>query len=211
MAIALMLAVNRRVAELDKALRTGRNGEKSAKLWHVMDYLGNTLEDKTLGIIGLGNIGKRVAKIGTALGMKVIYHNRQSMVQEYRSVELYELLQISDVVSLHCPLTPETQHLIAKKELELMKNTAVLINTARGAVVDEKALVEALQTGQIRAAGLDVFEEEPFIPEELYEMDNVVLLPHKGSGTVECRVNTSVETVENIVAFYEGNPKNIVN
>jgi lactate dehydrogenase-like 2-hydroxyacid dehydrogenase len=208
MAVALMLAVNRRIAELDRVLRS-RKVRKS--VWGVMDYLGNTLEYKTLGIIGMGNIGKRVAEIGGAFGMKVVYYNRSKIVPEYCRVELDELLQISDIVSLHCPLTSETRHLISKRELDLMKTTSVLINTARGAVVDEKALVEALKIGKIRAAGLDVFEDEPLISEKLYKMNNVVLLPHKGSGTMECRINTSTETVENILAFYDGNPKNIIN
>ena len=158
LAMALMLALARRVAECDRRIRT----EKES-LWGTMKNLGASLENKTLGIVGMGNIGKNVARKAEAFGMRVIYYNRRTEVSGYRRVPLDTLLQEADFVSLHTPLTTETRHLIGARELSLMKPTAMLINTARGAVIDETALADALRQKRIAGAALDVFENEPHV------------------------------------------------
>ena len=170
LAMALMLALARRVAECDRRIRT----EKES-LWGTMKNLGASLENKTLGIVGMGNIGKNVARKAEAFGMRVIYYNRRTEVSGYRRVPLDTLLQEADFVSLHTPLTTETRHLIGARELSLMKPTAMLINTARGAVIDETALADALRQKRIAGAALDVFENEPHVTDVLYRLDNVVL------------------------------------
>ena len=162
LAMALMLALARRVAECDRRIRT----EKES-LWGTMKNLGASLENKTLGIVGMGNIGKNVARKAEAFGMRVIYYNRRTEVSGYRRVPLDTLLQEADFVSLHTPLTTETRHLIGARELSLMKPTAMLINTARGAVIDETALADALRQKRIAGAALDVFENEPHVTDVL--------------------------------------------
>ena len=189
-ALALLLSAARRIAE--------RN-------------LGFGLEGKTLGIIGLGNIGKNVARKAEAFGMNIIYYNHHTEVPGYRRVELDTLLRESDFVTLHTPLTPATRHLIGQRELSLMKPTAILVNTARGAVVDEQALAEVLKKRQIAGAALDVFEDEPHITETLYALENVVLTPHIGTGTIDARIAMGREALENIRHFLAGNPTNVVN
>ena len=205
LAMALLLAAARRIVEADKFVRKGL-----FEGWKPELFLGIELNGKTLGIIGLGRIGKAVAKRAQAFGMKVIYHNRRPLTSEeeknldveYRSLE--QLLKESDFVSLHVPLTSETYHLLSRNKLKLMKPSAVLINTSRGAVVDEEALIEFLQQGKIAAAGLDVYENEPEVPYALKELDNVVLLPHIGSATVETRNNMAVLVAKNVLAVLEG-------
>lgn len=204
--LALMLSAARRVAECNLRLRT----EKES-MWGTMRNLGFGLENKTLGIIGMGNIGKNVARKAEAFGMTVIYHNTHTEVPGYRRANLETLLQESDFISLHTPLTPQTRHLIGKRELSLMKPSAILINTARGAVVDEKALASALTNHHIAAAALDVFEDEPHITEALYGLDNVVLTPHIGTATVDARIAMGEEALENIRNFLAGNATNVVN
>ena len=172
MTMGLMLSAARRITECDRRLRV----EKES-MWGVMKNLGFTLEGRTLGIIGMGNIGKTVAEMAKVFRMHVIYHNQHSTVEGYEKVDLDTLLRRSDYISLHTPLTESTRHLIGKRELELMKPTAILINTARGPVVDEAALAECLQNRRIAGAALDVFEAEPHITEILYKLDNVVLAP----------------------------------
>lgn len=206
LAMALMLSAARRVAECNLRLRT----EKES-MWGTMRNLGFGLEGKTLGIIGLGNIGKNVARKAEAFGMKIIYHNQHSEVPGYRRVELDILLQSADFISLHTPLTPATRHLIGARELNLMKPTAILVNTARGAVIDEKALAEALKSHRIAGAALDVFEDEPHITEALYGLDHVVLTPHIGTGTIDGRIAMGQEALDNIRNFWAGKPTNIVN
>ncbi len=208
---ALMLAISRRVAELDRKLRTG-NVE-----WGVMKNLGIGLNGKVLGILGLGRIGKAVARRAHAFGLKVIYFSRHRLSGELErelNVEYREfdnLLRECDFLSINVPLTAETKHLIAADELRKMKNMAFIINTARGAVIDEKALVQALKNKEIAGAALDVFENEPFITEELKQFDNVVLSPHVGTGTYETRVEIGKEVVKNILAHFAGKtPPNIV-
>lgn len=206
LAMALMLALARRVAECDRRIRT----EKES-LWGTMKNLGASLENKTLGIVGMGNIGKNVARKAEAFGMRVIYYNRRTEVSGYRRVPLDTLLQEADFVSLHTPLTTETRHLIGARELSLMKPTAMLINTARGAVIDETALADALRQKRIAGAALDVFENEPHVTELLYRLDNVVLTPHVGTGTIDTRIAMAEEALANIRNFFQGTPTNVVN
>lgn len=206
LAMALMLSAARRVSECNLRLRTEKE-----KMWGTMSNLGFGLENKTLGIIGMGNIGKNVARKAQAFGMNIIYHNNRTEVPEYRKADLDTLLKESDFISLHTPLTPETRHLIGARELALMKSTAILINTSRGAVIDEQALAEALSNHRIAGAALDVFENEPHITEILYKLDNVVLTPHIGTGTIDARIAMGREAIDNIRNFFDNNPTNVVN
>jgi len=205
LALALMLAAGRRLAECDRKMRI-QNGLK----WGVMQNLGQSLFGKTLGIIGMGRIGQALARRALGCGMKIVYFNRTRLVPELeiryqtQRLELDELLKISDVISLHTPLTEETYHLIDTNRLLKMKPTAILINTARGPVVDEAALIEALQNGTIGSAGLDVYENEPIISPELFHLDNVVLAPHNGTGTVVARIEMSRLVSQNIIRYFEG-------
>jgi glyoxylate reductase len=204
---SLILSLARRVLEGDRLVRTGRwTG------WNPTQLLGTDLTGKTLGIIGMGRIGQAVARRAGGFGLRLIYHNRRRLPvrlekklnASYRP--LSRLLSTADIVSLHIPLTPETRHLIDHRVLERMKSTALLINTARGPVVDEKALVNALKHGKIAGAGLDVFEEEPKIEKGLFTLPNVVLLPHLGSATVETRMKMGFMVIENIQAALKGKP-----
>lgn len=202
MAFALMLATARRVAECDRKLRDADSGLK----WGVMENLGVGLYGKTLGIVGLGRIGKSIARRAEAFGMKVVYHNRKETEAgnaKYCST-LDELLYVSDFVSLNVPLTDETRHLIGADALKKMKPSAILINTARGPVVDELALADALKNRTIRAAGLDVFENEPSVCPQLLALDNVVLAPHNGTATIDARIEMSRFAARNIVNFFDG-------
>jgi lactate dehydrogenase-like 2-hydroxyacid dehydrogenase len=204
-AFALMLAAARRVAECDRKLRIS-NGLK----WGVLENLGQTLYGKTLGIIGMGRIGQALARRAMACGMNIVYHNRTRLTPELettyqtRKLKLSELLAISDVISLHTPLTDQTWHLIDSASLKLMKPTAIIINTARGSVIDESALVDALQNHRIASAGLDVYEDEPNITPALLKLDNVVLAPHSGTATVDTRNEMSRFASQNIIRYFEG-------
>lgn len=213
LAFALVLAAARRVVEMDGLTRRG-----GFRYWAPMLFLGTEVTGKTLGIIGLGRIGKAVARRARGFDMKVLYHNREridaaderELKTEYADLE--RLLRESDFVSLHVPLTEETKHLIGGRELALMKPTAFLINTSRGPVVDEKALVKVLRERKIGGAGLDVYENEPALTPGLAELDNVTLLPHVGSGTLETRTRMAVLAVENLLAGLRGDvPPNILN
>jgi len=213
LAFALLLSLVRRIAECDRKIRTNPDFE-----WGVMKNLGNTLYGKSLGIIGLGRIGKAVAKRARTFGMEILYHNRQKLQEPEESaleasyLPMSSLLSASDVISIHIPLTPETRHLVGKKEIGMMKNTAFLINTARGPVLDEKALTQALEQKMIAGAGLDVFENEPIIPSKLKQLNNVVLTPHIGTGTIESRIAMAREAAQNLIDFFEGRAvKNRVN
>ena len=211
--LALILSLARRLTEGDRRLRANVH-----KDWGLLSYYGFGLEGKTLGIIGMGRIGLRVAQLAQAFGMKIIYNKRSPYSPEeekernitFSSVE--EILQTADIVSLHCPLTPETHHLLTGKEFKMMKPTAILVNTARGAVVKEDDLVEALQKGTIAGAALDVFEFEPKITQELFNFENVVLTPHIGSATWETRIEMTLGAVEHLVDFFQGKtPTDVVN
>ena len=206
LAFALMIDIARRVSEFDRAIRNG-SGQPMA----VMNNLSHSLYGKTLGIIGMGRIGQALARRAQASGMKIIYHNRHKLSDEIEHqydatyVDLQTLLQDSDYVSLNLPYTPEVHHLIGKPELGMMKRTAYLINTARGAHVDEAALVEALKNGIIAGAALDVYEHEPAISSELLSLPNVVLSPHTGTGTWEGRIAMCENVTDNILAFEDNN------
>jgi glyoxylate reductase len=189
---ALLLALVRRVAEGDRLIR--RRGD-----WGLAPtfMLGHGLEGKTLGVIGLGRIGREVARLGEAFGMRVV-HTRGS--GPYEDLPMAELLAQADVVTLHVPLTAETRHLIGRDELERMHPAAVLVNVARGPIVDEEALVRALEVGAIAGAALDVFEDEPHVHPGLLARENVVLTPHLGSATLEAREAMGVLCAEALEA-----------
>ena len=207
LAFALMHDVARRTAEFDRKLRAGQ-----AEPFGVMNNLSHSLYGKTLGIIGMGRIGQALARRALAAGMRIVYHNRRPISvsnlesglripDTIRYVYKEEILQTADFVSLNLPYTPEVRHLIGAEELKMMKSSAYLINTARGAHVDEEALVEALKTGEIAGAAMDVYEHEPKIHPELLKLDNVVLSPHTGTGTWEGRIAMCENVCENILAF----------
>ena len=202
LAFALMIDVARRVSEFDRALRNG-----TCQPMAVMNNLSHSLYGKTLGIIGLGRIGQALARRAVASGMRILYHNRHRLPEDMEQrfdatyVDFQTLLQDSDFVSLNLPYTPEVHHLIGKPELGMMKRSAYLINTARGAHIDEQALVEALQNGIIAGAALDVYEYEPAISSALFSLPNVVLSPHTGTGTMEGRIAMCENVTDNILAF----------
>jgi lactate dehydrogenase-like 2-hydroxyacid dehydrogenase len=205
LAFALLLAAGRRIGYYDRKLR-----EHRAIDWGVYGDTGLPVFGKTLGIIGMGRIGQALARRAVASGMNVIYHNRNRLSREIEErygatyVSFDELLRTADYISLNAPSTPETIKLIGEKEFLKMKPTAVFINTARGNMVDEKALAQALKEEKIWAAGLDVYEHEPKISPELLVLENVVLTPHAGTKTIEDRHRMAEEMVHNIIGFYEG-------
>ena len=211
--MALMLAVARRVVDGDRYTRQGR-----FRFWAPFHFLGHEVTGKILGIVGMGRIGRAVARRAAGFDMRVLYHNRNPLpVEEERELrvrhsDLKTLLQEADFISLHTPLTPQTRHLIGSRELSWMKPEAFLINTARGAVVDEPALLEALKQRRIAGAGLDVYENEPMLTPGLERLDNVVLLPHVGSATVETRCRMAAMAVDNLLAGLQNIiPPNCVN
>jgi glyoxylate reductase len=205
LALALVLAATRRIGEGERLIRSGQ-----AWSWGMSFMLGRGLRGKRLGIVGLGKIGSRVARRARAFGMSIAYQGRHQasadLVAELEAerFDLDQLLASADVLSLHCPLSAETRHLIGARELALMKPTATLINTARGPVVDEAALVAALRGGGIAAAGLDVYEREPAVEPGLLELENVVLSPHLGSATVETRTAMAELAARNAIAVLAG-------
>lgn len=205
-AFTLMLAVSHRVAELDRRMRMPDSDIE----FGVMMNLGVAIYGKTLGIIGMGNIGKAVARRASACGMKILYNNRHRLPEEIERqynatyVEREYLIKNSDYVSLHCPYTPESHHIIDEKAFSMMKEGAILINTARGACVDEAALVDALKSRKLFGAGLDVYEFEPKLTPALYELDNVVLSPHIGTGTIDARIEMCHNCCRNIQHYLDG-------
>ena len=213
LAFALVLASARRVVDLDRRTRAGE-----WTCWAPLLFLSREVSGKTLGVIGLGRIGRAVARRARAFGMEVLYHNRIRLdAAEERELgvkyaERDELLRQADFVSLHVPLSGETRHLIGRRELALMKPTSYLVNTSRGPVVDEAALVEALREKRIEGAGLDVYEQEPLLTPGLAELDNVVLMPHVGSATIETRMKMARMASENLLAGLRGEqPAHVVN
>lgn len=203
-AFALLLAVARRVREGHALVASG-----GWSGWQPMQLVGREVGGATLGLVGMGRIGRAVARRGLGFGMTVLYHNRRRDEQAeaelgVRYAPLDDLLATSDVLSLHTPLTDATRHLVDAAALARMKPTAILINTARGPVVDEAALVEALATGRLWGAGLDVFEHEPEVHPGLLELPNVVLAPHLGSATTSARVAMARLVSEAVVAALEG-------
>jgi glyoxylate reductase len=212
LAFALMIDIARRISEFDRLVRTGQ------AQFGVMRNLSHSLYGKTLGILGMGRIGQSLARRALASGMQIIYHNRHRLSDEIEQklnatyVDFQTLLQDSDYLSLNLPYTPEVRHIIGKPEFGMMKRTAYLINTARGAHVHEEALVEALKSGIIAGAALDVYEFEPAISSELLSLPNIVLSPHTGTGTWEGRIAMCENVCDNILAFINGqtNQMNIV-
>ena len=202
-AFALLLAAGRKIGFYDRKLRT-----PEGLRWGLYDDPGMPIYGKSLGIIGMGRIGQAIARRAVASGMSIMYNNRnrldKSIEDKYgaRYVSLDTLLRESDYISLNAPSTKETHHMIAKKELEMMKESAILINTARGSLVDEVALANALKENRILAAGLDVYENEPKILPALLKLDNVVLAPHAGTKTNEARDEMGLEVIQNILGFY---------
>ncbi len=204
-AFSLILMATRRLGEGERVIR-----RREAWSWSMFYLLGSSIQGKTLGVVGLGQIGAATARRAKAFGMEILYSSRSAgdpaVVAELgtRRVDFDELLERSHVVSLHCPLLPETHHLIDAGRLAQMRSDAYLINTTRGPVVDEAALAVALRDGVIAGAGLDVFEREPEVHPDLLELENVVLLPHLGSATVETRTAMGVLAAENALAVLAG-------
>jgi glyoxylate reductase len=209
----LLLATARRVVEADKFLRTGK-----WKGWGLMQFTGYDVHHKTLGIIGLGRIGKGVARRAKGFDMRVIYTDVQRADETTERehgvmfVDKRTLLRESDFVSLHVPLSPETRHYLSEPEFALMKKTAVLVNAARGPIVDEKALVKALKDGRIGGAGLDVYEREPKCERALLSLKQVVLAPHIASASIETRTKMAMMAAQNCIAGLSGQrPPHLVN
>ena len=210
--IALMMAVSKRLVEGDNFVREGK-----FKGWEPDLLIGTGIMNKTMGVVGLGRIGRWVARLALGLGMEVVYYSRTRNEEfelanevEYRSFR--ELLKESDVISLNVSLCEETKNMLGSKELGLMKKTAILINTCRGEVVDEKALIEKLEKREIGGAGIDVYIDELNIPKKLKDLSNVVLTPHTGSATIEARLQMTDLLVKGIKSVLAGKtPKNVVN
>jgi glyoxylate reductase len=203
-AFMLVLAAARRLGEGERLLRAGK-----WEWWGPKQLRGLDVWGKRLGIVGMGRIGRAVARRGRGFGMEILYHNRSRKEDAEnelgaRYLDLDDLLRESDFVSIHTPLTDETRHLISERELGLMRETAVLVNTSRGPVVDEGALAAALAEGRIFAAGLDVYEEEPKVHPKLLELENVVLAPHVGSATIDTRDKMATLAAENLAGVLRG-------
>ena len=199
---ALILAITRRLSEGERLLRRG-----GWKGWAFDFMLGTELRGKQLGIVGFGRIGQAVAARAAAFGMRVAYSGRRDMrVPGAEFMSLDRLLNSSDVVSLHVPLSNDTRHLIDKKAIARMKRSAYLVNTARGPIVDEEALAWALQQHLLAGAALDVYENEPAVHADLLRLENVLLVPHLGSGTTETRLGMAALAVDNVVAVLSGKP-----
>ena len=204
LALTMILASARRIRYYDHTLREGvfLNADE-------YDNQGYSIEGKTLGILGMGRIGQQVARFAKALGMKVIYHNRHQLDEKIEAeldakyVDFDELIKNADFLSLHAPATDETYHIINADVFKQMKDTAFLINVARGSLVDSDALISALKNDEITGAALDVFENEPHSRQELVEMDNVIMTPHVGSATHVARFNLSKEAANNVLSFFK--------
>lgn len=213
LAFALMMATARRIPEAERFLRAGKYTG-----WGPLLFCGADVHHSTLGLVGAGRIGKLMAQRASGFEMNVVYYDVHRLSSEEEAkyhltyLPLDEVLQQSDFVSVHTPYMPATHHLISTRELHLMKPSAILINTARGPIVDEKALVKALQDGTIAGAGLDVFENEPAVEPELLTMEYAVVLPHIASASLHTRTLMATMASDNIVAHYEGeHPPNILN
>ncbi len=209
---ALILAVARRIPQADKYTR-----EKKFKGWELELFLGKEITGKRLGIIGMGRIGKAIASRAQAFKMETVYFDPHRLApkkeKKYKAtlLPLNELLSSSDIITIHAALTPQTFHMISKEKIELISKDAILVNAARGPIVDEKALAEALEKRQIWGAGLDVYEREPEIEKKLFMLDNVILLPHIGSATYETRLKMAMIAARNLVQGLKGErPDNLV-
>ena len=212
LAFGLMLAAARKIVSGDKVTRAGEFYG-----WRPTFYLGSQLKGKTLGIIGLGNIGKNLAKMARAFEMKVVYYSRtrkEDFEKEFdiEYLDRDEVIRSADFLSLHTAFVPDLRHMISKKELEMMKKSAILINASRGPIVDEDALADALIENVIAGAALDVYEYEPRVNDKLMDLDNVILAPHLGNATFEARLEMGENAKDNLIDFKNGkNPKNKVN
>jgi Lactate dehydrogenase and related dehydrogenases len=202
----LLLAASRLLVYYDRRLRT-----PEGMSWKLYDDLGTMVYGKTLGVLGMGRIGRAVARRAVASGMNILYHNRKrdpeaDRLFNARYVETEELFSQSDFLTLHAPATSETYHIIDEEAISKMKSSAILVNTARGNLIDDRALLKALREKRIRGAGLDVYENEPRINPGFFELDNVVLLPHAGTKTDESRNDMQQEVADNIRGFFNGGP-----
>jgi glyoxylate reductase len=204
-AFGLILMATRRLGEGERLIRAGQPWK-----WGMFFLLGSSLQGKTLGVVGMGGIGQATARRAKAFGMDIVYQSRSEIDPAIaaelgaRRVDLDELLTVSDVISLHCPYGPNTHHLIGAEQLSAMKSSTYLVNTARGPIVDEAALAAALREGVIAGAGLDVFEKEPTVHPDLLDLENVALVPHLGSATVETRTAMAVLAADNTLAVLRG-------
>lgn len=206
MTMALILAVPRRLAEGERLVRTGE-----WQGWAPTGMLGHRVNNKRLGIIGMGRIGSAVARRAKGFGMSIHYHNRRrvhpSVEEELEATyweSLDQMLSRMDIISVNCPHTPATFHLLSARRLKLLREEAYIVNTSRGEVVDENALTRALEAGELAGAGLDVFEHEPAVNPKLLRLDNVVLLPHMGSATIEGRLAMGEKVIISIKTFVDG-------
>lgn len=213
MAFALLMCAARRVAESDRFTRAGLY-----KGWAPMLFLGCDVYEKTLGIVGFGRIGEAMAKRASGFSMQVLYYDERRRTRDEEDrlgvtyVPFNELLERSDFISIHVPLMDSTHHLFGSAEFEAMKKTAIVINTSRGPVIDEEALVKALQAGEIGGAGLDVYEDEPLLKPGLADLDNVILAPHIASASIETRTKMATMAAQNVLAVLRGEvPPNLVN
>lgn len=212
MTFALILAASKRLAFYDSIVRSGEWIDPSEQR-----YQGLTLQGSTLGIYGMGRIGLTVANFAKAFGMTVVYNDVYRLPEDKEKelgvtyLEFDQLIETADVITIHAPALPSTIHKFNKDVFAKMKNRSYLINAARGPVVSEEALIEALKEGEIAGAGLDVFENEPQVSEGLRSLDNVIMSPHAGTGTIEGRRTLAEEAADNIIAFFDGKPQNIVN
>ena len=209
--IALLLDVARGITRSHMAMVQGQ------ERWGVLENIGNDVYGKTLGIVGLGRIGQAVARRAKAMGMRILYNSRNRVAASIETalgatyMPLQEVMSQSDYISLHTPLTEQTHHLIDSSMLSICKPTAFLINTARGPVIDEEALIAALSNASIAGAALDVYEYEPKVSDEMRRLPNVVLLPHIGTATRETRNKMAAMALNNVVSFFRGVPLNVVN
>lgn len=212
MTFALILAASKRLAFYDSIVRSGEWVDPSEQR-----YQGLTLQGSTLGIYGMGRIGLTVANFAKAFGMTVVYNDVYRLPEDKEKelgvtyLEFDQLIETADVITIHAPALPSTIHKFNKDVFAKMKNRSYLINAARGPIVSEEALIEALKEGEIAGAGLDVFENEPQVSEGLRSLDNVIMSPHAGTGTIEGRRTLAEEAADNIIAFFDGKPQNIVN
>lgn len=210
----MILAIARRIPEAEKFLRKGK-----FQGWAPMLFLGFDIHHKTIGIIGMGRIGRAVARRALGFGMNILYYDKVRLpakLEKYLSLHyksINYILKNADFITIHTPLTKETYHLFSHREFNLMKKTAFLINTARGQIVDEKALIKALKTKKIAGCALDVFENEPRVSKELFNIDNVLLLPHIGSATLETRTNMALMCAKNLITalIEHKRPPNLLN
>jgi glyoxylate reductase len=206
MTMALVLAVARRVAEGERLMRSGK-----WQGWGPTTMLGHRIWGKRLGIVGMGRIGQAVARRAAGFGLSVHYHNRRRVHADIEAElqatyweSLDQMLAHMDIVSINCPHTPATYHLLSARRLKLLKPHAIIVNTARGEVIDENALTRMLINREVAGAGLDVFEQEPAVNPKLVALDNVVLLPHMGSATIEGRIDMGEKVIINIKTFVDG-------